>query len=215
MRNFDSINEVMILKEVWFSSIITELRVPVMYVLNRRFSRLSWEDLEEVYMDGCLVVYTNMLNGKVELDDESFVKYLTRVCLNVGMHYLRNVRDCVLSIEGMIDGDFFSIYNTDDVMDEMFYIFEDSSCDDEEEKLARLSSVWEKLSDIDRIILVSYYWEGLSMEEIKAKIGYKSVASVKNKKSRCLKMMLEKIKEERVVSPNWNVSSYCWLPCIA
>ncbi len=211
MENMNSFVEVSILKEVWFSSMVETLRNDVMCVLSRRFGRLRWEDLEEVYMDGCLVVYWNLLNGKVELDGEGFVKYLTQVCKNVGMHYLRNVKEGVLSVEEMMDRSFYEVYNCDDVIDEMMEVIDDEMSD-EEEKLARLGMAWSRLSDVDRMILECYYWEEMSMEEIMRKIGYKSVASVKNKKSVCLKKMLKVVENERVEVSGWNGSSYCWLP---
>lgn len=214
MKKINSVEEVLVLKEVWFSSMIETLRNDVMFVLANKFSKLCWEDIEEVYMDGCMVVYWNILNGKVELDDGSFIKYLIKVCKNVGMHYLRNVKDGVLSIEGMLDKSFYAVYSSDDVMDELFSVIENELISDDE-KLIKMDKVWSRLSDIDKMILESYYWEEMSMEEIKVKIGYKSVASVKNKKSVCLKKMKKMIEEERVDVTQWNGSSYCWLPEIA
>ena len=51
--------------------------------------------------------------------------------------------------------------------------------------------VWKKLKEVDRMILESYYVDGCKMEEIAKRIGYKNGNSVKSKKNKVLRKMME------------------------
>lgn len=205
-----------------FDRLVMGEKEKVLMILMSMFGRLCYEDLEEVYMDGCMVLWNRWKENKVHLQDEGVVKFLIKICKNIGMHYLRGVRDDVLSLDVLMEdriekesgeeccniGDMFDVM--DGGMNE----------NDDNEMMERLKNVWEKLSDVDKIILVSYYWDGLKMEEIVKRVGYKSVDSVKSKKSKCLKRMLEMMKKEkaadqlpslRSVPIRENISSYIFL----
>ena len=43
--------------ELWFSELVDNEREKVLSLLMSRFSQLRYEDLEEVYNDGCLVLW--------------------------------------------------------------------------------------------------------------------------------------------------------------
>ena len=66
---------------------------------------------------------------------------------------------------------------------------------DDEAKLSRLDEIWEQLSDIDKMILESYYVEKCKLEDIAKRVGYKNANTVKSKKDKVLKRMLKKMKE--------------------
>ena len=55
----------------------------------------------------------------------------------------------------------------------------------------RLDRVWERLKDVDRMILESYYVDGCKMEEIARRIGYRNGNSVKSKKKKVLMKIME------------------------
>lgn len=182
-----------------FDRLVMGEKEKVLMILMSMFGRLCYEDLEEVYMDGCMVLWNRWKENKVHLQDEGIVKFLIKICKNIGMHYLRGVRDDVLSLDVLMEDrvekdsgeECFNIGDMFDVMDGGM------NENDDNEMMERLKNVWEKLSDVDKIILVSYYWDGLKMEEIVKRVGYKSVDSVKSKKSKCLKRMLEMMKKEK------------------
>jgi DNA-directed RNA polymerase specialized sigma24 family protein len=66
----------------------------------------------------------------------------------------------------------------------------------EDEVCERLEMVWRKLKEVDRMRLESYYVDGCRMKEIATRIGYKNSDSVKSKKNKVLKKMMEMMKEE-------------------
>ena len=69
-------------------------RENVMMMLMSRFKRLRYEDLEEVYSDGCLVLWKKMIDDDYVLMEESLGGFLRKVCWNIGKHYLRNLNLC-------------------------------------------------------------------------------------------------------------------------
>ena len=67
-------------------------------------------------------------------------------------------------------------------LSEVFDVIEETN--DEEERYEKLEKVWEKLKEVDRMILVGYYVDGNNMEEIAKKVGYKNGDSVKSRKKK-------------------------------
>ena len=176
-----------------FNEVVKNERDNVMMMLVSRFVRLRFEDLEEVYDDGCLVLWEKMMDEEFEVVEKSVVGLLRRICRNIGMHYLRKVNDDLVSLdrimeEGCWDGD------EDEGLSEMFDVLDDSRSD--EEMFERLDEVWNKLKKVDRMILESYYVEGCKLDEIAKRVGYKNGNTVKSKKDKVLKRMVKMMKEE-------------------
>ena len=78
-------------------------------------------------------------------------------------------------------------------IEEMFDVMDERG--NEDEKYEKLERVWNKLKDVDRMILESYYVDGCRMEEIANRIGYKNGNSVKSKKNKVLRRMMEMMQE--------------------
>ena len=129
-----------------------------------------------------------------ELREECMVGYLVKVCRNIGMHYLRKVRNDVMSLEWMMENRFGGVDEDVNGLEEMFDILAEK--EDEEVKYKKLEKVWKRLKDVDRMILECFYVEGCRMDEIAKRIGYKNGDSVKSKKNRILRRMMSMMKEE-------------------
>lgn len=176
-----------------FEDVVEKEKENVMMMLMSRFVRLRYEDLEEVFDDGCLVLWNKMMDEGVELVEKSMVGYLRRICRNIGMHYLRKVNDDLVSLDRIME-DSCRSYDGDDGLNEMFDVLDERGSD--EEMFERLDVVWKKLKDVDRMILESYYLEGCKLNEIAKKVGYKNGNTVKSKKDKVLKRMMRMMKEE-------------------
>ena len=172
-------------------------RVNVMLMLMKCFKKLRYEDLEEIYSDGCLVLWKKMMEKDFKLDKKGAGSYLKKICWNLGMHYLRKVKDEVDSLDDMMDKGDFRYENCS--MGEMFDVLENGE-DDREKKFMELDMIWEKLSGVDKMILQSYYIDGCKMNEIAAKMGYSSGNSVKTMKRRVLKKIMKMREEERLLA---------------
>ena len=162
--------------------------------LMMRFKGLRFEDLEEVYNDGCLVLWDKMMGEDFELREECLMGYLWKICWNIGMHYLRKVNEDLLSLDRLMENGFGGVKEGENGLEEMFEVL--SKKEDDEVKYKKLEKVWKKLKDVDRMILESYYMEGCKMEEIAKRVGYKNSDSVKSRKCRLLRKMMKMMNEE-------------------
>ena len=176
-----------------FNKVVDGERENVLMRLMSKFKSLRFEDLEEVYDDGCLVLWEKMNNG-VELKEKSLVGYLVRICRNIGMHYLRKLNEDVESLDRIFERGFEMRDEYESGIGEMFDVMDEKG--NENEIFERLDVAWKKLKKVDQMILESYYVDGCRMEEIARRIGYRNGNSVKSKKNKVLRKMMEMMQEE-------------------
>ena len=174
-----------------FNKVVENERGNVLMWMMGKFKGLRYEDLEEVYDDGCLVLWEKMMDKEFKLMEKSMVGYLMRICRNIGMHYLRKVNEDIESLDRIMERGYGVSEENEGGIEEMFDVLDERV--DEEEKYKKLEKVWSKLKEVDKMILESYYVDGCKMEEIAKRIGYKNGNSVESKK----KKVLMKIKEMR------------------
>ena len=176
-----------------YNKVVDGERENVLMRLMSKFKSLRFEDLEEVYDDGCLVLWEKMNNG-VELKEKSLVGYLVRICRNIGMHYLRKHNEDVESLDRILERGFEMRDDEENGIEAMFDVMDEEGNDDE--IFERLDLAWKKLKKVDQMILESYYVDGCRMEEIARRIGYRNGNSVKSKKNKVLRKMMEMMQEE-------------------
>ena len=176
-----------------FNKVVDGERENVLMRLMGRFKSLRFEDLEEVYNDGCLVLWEKMMDKGFELREKSLVGYLVRICRNIGMHYLRKVNEDVESLDRILERGYEMREDDERGIEAMFDVMDERG--NEDEIFERLDMVWKKLKKVDRMILESYYVDGCRMEEIARRVGYRNGNSVKSKKNKVLRRMMEMMKE--------------------
>jgi RNA polymerase sigma factor (sigma-70 family) len=177
-----------------FNKVVDGERENVLMRLLGRFKSLRYEDLEEVYNDGCLVLWDKMMDKDFRLKEKSMVGYLVRICRNIGMHYLRKVNEDVESLDRIMERGYEIREDDERGIEEMFDVMDERGS--ENEMFEKLDLVWNKLKETDRMILESYYVDGCRMEEIAKRIGYRNGNSVKSKKNKVIRRMIEMMKEE-------------------
>ena len=176
-----------------FNKVVDGERDNVLMRLMGRFKSLRYEDLEEVYNDGCLVLWDKMMDKEFMLKEKSMVGYLVRICRNIGMHYLRKVNEDIESLDRILERGYEMREDDEGGIEEMFDVMDEKG--NEDEIFERLDMVWNKLKKVDRMILESYYVDGCRMEEIARRVGYRNGNSVKSKKNKVLRRMMEMMKE--------------------
>ena len=176
-----------------YNKVVDSERENVLLRLMGIFKSLRFEDLEEVYDDGCLVLWEKMMDREFELREKSLVGYLVRICRNIGMHYLRKVNEDIESLDRIYERGYEMRDDDERGIEEMFDVMEEKG--NEDEIFERLDRVWNKLKKVDRMILESYYVDGCRMEEIAKRIGYRNGNSVKSKKNKVLRRMMEMMQE--------------------
>ncbi len=177
-----------------FNKVVEGERENVLMRLLGRFKSLRYEDLEEVYNDGCLVLWGKMMDKEFKLKEKSMVGYLVRICRNIGMHYLRKVNEDIESLDRIMERGYEIREDDERGIEEMFDVMDGRGS--ENEMFEKLDLVWSKLKETDRMILESYYVDGCRMEEIARRIGYRNGNSVKSKKNKVIRRMIEMMKEE-------------------
>ena len=177
-----------------FNKVVEGERDNVLLRLMGKFKRLRYEDLEEVYDDGCLVLWEKMMDKEFDLKEKSMVGYLVRICKNIGMHYLRKVNDDIESLDRIMERGYVVKDDDERGIEEMFDVIDESGS--KEEVFERLDIVWNKLKEVDRMILESYYVDGCKMKEIAKRIGYSNGNSVKSRKNKVLRKMMEMMRED-------------------
>ena len=177
-----------------FNKVVDGERENVLMRLFGRFKSLRYEDLEEVYNDGCLVLWDKMMDKDFRLKEKSMVGYLVRICRNIGMHYLRKVNEDIESLDRIMERGYEIREDDERGIEEMFDVMDERGS--ENEMFEKLDLVWNKLKETDRMILESYYVDGCRMEEIAKRIGYRNGNSVKSKKNKVIRRMIEMMKEE-------------------
>ncbi len=177
-----------------FNKVVDGERENVLMRLMGKFKSLRYEDLEEVYNDGCLVLWDKMMDKEFKLKEKSMVGYLFRICRNIGMHYLRKVNEDIESLDRIMERGYEVREDDERGIEEMFDVMDERGS--ENEMFERLDLAWSKLKEVDRMILESYYVDGCRMEEIARRIGYRNGNSVKSKKNKVIRRMMEMMKEE-------------------
>ena len=172
-----------------FNKVVDGERENVLMRLMGRFKSLRYEDLEEVYNDGCLVLWDKMMDKEFMLKEKSMVGYLVRICRNIGMHYLRKVNEEIESLDRIMERGYEVRDDDGRGIEEIFDVMDERG--NEDERYEKLERIWSKLKEVDRMILESYYVDGCRMEEIARRIGYKNGNSVKSKKKKVLMKIME------------------------
>ena len=172
-----------------FNKVVEEERENVLMRLMGKFKGLRYEDLEEVYNDGCLVLWEKMRDKEFRLNEKSIEGYLVKICWNIGMHYLRKVNEDVVSLDRIMERGFGMSEDDEVGIEEIFDVMDERG--NEDERYEKLDRIWSKLKEVDRMILESYYVDGCKMEEIAKRIGYKNGNSVKSRKKKVLMKIME------------------------
>jgi len=175
-----------------FNKVVENERENVLMWLMGKFKGMRFEDLQEVYNDGCLVLWEKMMDKEFKLKEKSVVGYLMRICRNVGMHYLRKVNEDIESLDRIMERGYEVREDDERGIEEIFDVMDERG--NEDERYEKLERIWSKLKEVDRMILESYYVDGCRMEEIARRIGYKNGNSVKSKKKKVL-MKIMKMRE--------------------
>lgn len=149
----------------------------VRYFVTRNSGRE--EDAEDVFQTGVIVLYEKIKAG--DFNEKSSVKtYLYSICRNQWLKQLRNKPS------------FISIVETEHGLP---IEISDAQTDLTFEQNA-LTNQLLKLDERCRKILVSYYYEQLSMDEIAHSMGYTNADNAKTQKYRCIQRLKEMVGSE-------------------
>lgn len=141
--------------------------------------KVSVGDAKDLYQQSVLILYENIVNGKLVEMSSNFKTYLYAVGKNKFSELKRQ-----------------SERNTTEINDDL----PDSGNHEEEDRNIKLIQLSEKaliiLGNPCKDLLELYYYHKKSMNEIAELLGYKSEGSTKNQKYKCLLRLKEIFQEE-------------------
>ena len=166
------------------------LKLKTLYHLHRnemlmfgKKYQLSEDDLLDIYQDAFLALRKRALSGQLDTVKCSLKTYL----FGIGKHMIYDVlkkRNKRVQFEDHIISEERSQEESEKFMESELT-----------EQQLLLKSCFGQLSARSQKILTLFYYRGLSLNEIAEMEGYGSVNAVKATKSRCLRILKQKIKE--------------------
>lgn len=140
-----------------------------------RFS-VNDEDVVDIYQDSIIVLYENIISGKLVSLTSSVKTYL----FAIGKYKIYNsLKIKATTKEGFSDYEF--LLKEDNEEDFLL----------KEENIEKVQKGYQALGTRCQEVLKMFYYENLSIEEIKNRLNYTSKDVVKSQKSRCIKQLKE------------------------
>lgn len=149
----------------------------------RRFSNCSSDEACEYYQGAIVILYENVMSGKLEELQSSLKTYLFGIGKNLVMHeYRKNMRTERVKAEFILQAHLAS------TAQEMA---------DEDMDLALVHRCFERIGDPCHRLLELFYFHQKNMEEISAELGYKNPETAKNQKYKCMERLRKLVEDER------------------
>ena len=137
------------------------------------------EDAKDIFQDSLFAFYTKLINNELTLTT-SVRTFLFSIAKNLWLKKIRQMKK---------DQKWKSRQKpTPEKLDSLELMIQNEQND-------LIGFLLDELGENCRKVLILYYFEQLSMNEIKEKMGWQTVQSAKNKKSLCMKKLKKTIEE--------------------
>lgn len=175
LKLFTSLKGALFNKEL--NTIHRECKQPFISHLTIQYPSLSILDIEEIYDDAILALYTNVKEGKLKKLTCSLQTYINRIGEHKAIDIIRKTQ---IATEELPE------YETLDYCDstEEYWLAEGDSM--EEERKFTIYSLIDKLVEPCKKILFSFYYDHCSMEVIAQTMGMANSDVAKTQKNRCM-----------------------------
>lgn len=141
------------------------------------------DDAVEIYQQAFVIFYENVKSGKLTSIESNCKTYLFAIGKNKFYEKIRSgnrhnpIEDVIMQSEPEYEEEKFA---------------------NSEEKLNAVEKALSKLGSPCKEILMKYYYQKNSMEEIAKLMDYKNASTVKNLKYKCLQRLKKILQEERI-----------------
>ena len=148
--------------------------------------KLDTDQAKEIFQASVIILYDNVMSGKLIRLTSSIKSYLYSICRNKALEQLR--------------------HNRKQTSFELIFHPADTSEDQSEEKQLfeqRIEAVriaMNNMGDPCKSLLQLYYYKKLSMADITNLMGYKNADTTKNQKYKCIKRLQSIFKNHKAVS---------------
>src|SRR5690606_21677505 len=130
----------------------------------------------DTYQDAIVTLYENILSGKLVSLTSSLKTYV----FAIGKYKIYNSLKVKVSTT---DSDDYDQHWYEDDDEELLLL--------KEENIVKLQAAYQQLGTKCKEVVRLFYYDNLSIEEIKERLGYTSKDVVKSQKSRCVKKIKE------------------------
>ncbi|MGB4959568.1 MAG: sigma-70 family RNA polymerase sigma factor [Saprospiraceae bacterium] len=135
---------------------------------------LSADDALEVFQVSVVILYDNVMTGKLVTLTSHIKTYLKGIIRNKALELLRSRKNIISDSRLGVMAQYVNEENDKSIL---------------EEQLSAAQMALETLGDPCKSLLLLYYYNDLSMEEITTKMGYKNADTTKNQKYKCLRRL--------------------------
>ena len=167
------------------------LRPEFLRRLTARYSALTLFDAENLYHDAFMAVQKNILLGRVK-ENTSWSSYILTIGMNLANHEIRKK-----GITDSLDEEPKEDTAPGKVPD-ILKLLPANECEsfyEDPEAKAILNDELSHTPEPCNSIILLYYYEDLSMNEIAERVGYKNSTTTKSKKLQCMKDLIRRVKD--------------------
>jgi len=174
-----------LVKDSWIVKIKNdpEEQIKEVYKTEREFclawmnknTNLSERDKTEIFQNAVVILYDNVMSGKLTTTTGKRSTYLISICRNIGRDYHRRYKKST--------------------SEESFPILVDhinesqEEYDESERRFVKVSKIMDEMGPPCKTILEFFYYQKMTMEEISSQMKYKNIATAKNQKYKCLQRL--------------------------
>ena len=140
-------------------------------------------DAKDVFQEAIMILYQNVKKGKFRAESSLFT-YIYSICRNLWFQRLK--QQPMIAIDSVIENELTS----EDILEDQVNI-------------GALKKIMNGLKEDCKKILIGFYYESKSMEQLSRMFGLGSAQAAKNKKSRCLKHLSKMVSENGLTYENF------------
>lgn len=159
-------------------------RLKVRSYLRNAYS-ISGDDIDDIYQESSLVLYRNIVDGKLTALSCALSTYFFKVCINQALAFVAKQKKKVPLISDNIDveeGVFL-----DDKLDELYLLATEDSTEEYRTQADRIvDEIVQSLPETCKNIFEGYYWQNLTTKVIADMFGYANANTVKAQKYKCV-----------------------------
>jgi len=151
-----------------------------------KFTRCDVEDAFDYYQATVIIVYDNVLAGKIDDLKSSLKTYVFSIGKNLALQHKRQqTRNQKLSAEYYLE----------------LYMTSSEQFENDEKYLELVSKCFNQLGDPCHSLLDLFYYHKNSMEEIALALNYKNPETAKNQKYKCMERLRKLVEAELEKQP--------------
>ena len=159
-----------------------------------RFSGMSADDVEDLYHETFMAIYDNLHKGRVA-EDTKWKAYILSIGLNLANNLSKGQKRMV-PMETPDDDDghpverFANLPSLESLVEEMT-----GELEERERLITKLNEMISEMKDPCSTLLRDFYYNDLSLAEIRDEMGYASIEVVKTKRYKCFDRLKRRVME--------------------